>query len=165
MVQLFILQFQTKMELKINKKQITKTINIMHVEDNPGDARLIKEALKLSEQYINVSLFEDGFEAINFLNENKIATCKNLPDLILLDLNLPKINGHELLNRIKHDEYLKHIPVIILTSSESLDDITKAYNNYANCYLSKPVDLSDLIRMIKNIVYFWFSSMKLPIYG
>lgn len=137
-------------------------IDILLVEDNPGDARLAQEALKDSKIINNLFIVDDGEKAINFLRKDGEFENVPKPDLILLDLNLPKIDGREVLSEIKSDENLKHIPVVILTTSESGDDILKAYKLYANCYINKPLDLDRFIDVIKSIENFWLTIIKLP---
>ncbi|HET7818307.1 MAG TPA: response regulator, partial [Bacteroidia bacterium] len=116
------------------------TIDILLVEDNPGDIRLTLEALKDGKINNKIDVVTDGEQAINYLKGKGEFEGKTLPDLILLDLNLPKLNGREVLAVIKADEALMHIPVIILTTSKAEDDILKSYQHHANCYITKPVD-------------------------
>lgn len=137
-------------------------IEILLVEDNPGDIRLTKETLKDARVYNKISEVRDGIEALNFLHkEGKYANVV-LPDLILLDLNLPKKDGREVLAEIKTDENLKHIPVVVLTTSKAEEDIFESYNMHANCYIIKPVDLEQFINVAKSIEDFWFSVVKFP---
>jgi len=139
-----------------------KSIEILLVEDNPGDIRLAREALEDSKLKNNLHVVMDGVEAIRFLqNEDRYVNAP-IPDLILLDLNLPKKNGAEVLEEIKTDAKLKHIPVVILTSSKAEEDIFKAYNLHANCFISKPVDLNQFLKVVKSIEEFWFTIVKLP---
>jgi len=146
--------------MTINSK--IKPIEILLVEDNPGDIRLTQEALKDAKIINNVNLAKDGVEAISFLRrEGKYAGVVR-PDLILLDLNLPKKNGLEVLEEIKSDLDLKRIPVVILSVSKLEEDIIKTYNNYANCYIIKPVDLNQFLEVIKSIEDFWLTIVKLP---
>ena len=142
--------------------QMGKPIDILMVEDNPGDARLTMEALKDSR--INNQLFhvEDGAEAMAFLRNKGAYADKPKPDIILLDINLPKKNGHEVLKEIKEDPDLKTIPVVMLTTSEAEQDIVKAYKLHANCYIAKPVDLSKFIQIARHIEDFWLTIVKLP---
>jgi two-component system, chemotaxis family, response regulator Rcp1 len=137
-------------------------IEILLVEDNPGDVRLTTEALKDSKLHNNLSVVEDGVEAMAFLRrEGKYANAAR-PDIILLDLNLPRKDGREVLEEIKNDEDFKRIPVVVLTTSQDEQDILATYNLHANCYITKPVDLSRFITIVKNIENFWFSIVKLP---
>jgi two-component system response regulator len=137
-------------------------IEILLVEDNPGDIRLTTEALKEQKIYNKLNVVTDGVEAMAFLKkEGKYANAAR-PDLILLDLNLPKKDGREVLKEIKTDDKLKTIPVVVLTVSKSEEDILKSYNLHANCYISKPVDLSQFMRVAKSIQEFWFTMVKLP---
>lgn len=135
--------------------------NILHVEDNPGDVRLTKEIFKDSAYDVNLNTCFDGEEAIEYL-KNVIDKEQDLPDLIILDLNLPKKNGLELLGDIKSNKKMAHLPVIILTSSESESDIEAVYKAHANCYLAKPVDYEKFCDTIKLIEQFWFDTARLP---
>lgn len=139
-----------------------KPIEILVVEDNPGDARLVVEAFKEGKVWNNLIIVEDGVEAMAFLR--KEGKYKNVlrPDLIFLDLNLPKKDGREVLKEIKLDENLRRIPVVILTTSEAEEDIMKTYNYHANCYITKPVDLDKFIEVVKMIEGFWLTVVKLP---
>ncbi len=139
-----------------------RPVNILLVEDNPGDVRLTKEALKESKMRNHLSVVEDGVEALAYLRkEGKYAAAAH-PDIILLDLNLPKKDGREVLAEVKADDKLKHIPVVVLTSSKAEQDILRAYNLHANCYVTKPVDLEQFITVVKSIEDFWFVVVKLP---
>ncbi|MGE5420373.1 MAG: response regulator [Chloroflexota bacterium] len=141
---------------------VLESIDILIVEDNPGDARLIKEVLNDSKVFNSMHLVNDGVEAMNFLrNEGKYAKMPK-PDLIILDLNLPKKDGREVLAEIKADDELKHIPVVIMTISQAEEDILKSYKLHANCYITKSIDLNEFIKVIKSIEDFWFSIVKLP---
>jgi len=137
-------------------------IDILLVEDNPGDARLAKEALKDSKLQNNLFIVDDGEEAMKFLLREKPYTDASRPDLILLDLNLPKKDGREVLKEIKEDENLKRIPVVILTMSKSEEDILKSYNLHANCFITKPIDLDQFIKVVQSIEEFWLTIVKLP---
>ena len=137
-------------------------IEILLVEDNPGDIRLTKEALKEGKVRVNLHVTMDGLEAVRFLRKEGPYADVPEPDLILLDLNLPKKDGREVLEDIKKDEKLKRIPVVILTTSKSEQDIIKTYDSYANCYITKPVDLDQFIQLVKAIEHFWFTVVKLP---
>jgi len=146
----------------VTNDNVLRTINILLVEDNPGDVRLTIEAFKDSKLKNNIFVVGDGVEAMDFLHrEGKFANMPR-PDLILLDWNLPKKNGREVLSEIKIDGNLRHIPVVILTTSKSEQDIMKAYNLYANCYITKPADLIHFLSVVKSIEDFWFSIVKLP---
>jgi CheY-like chemotaxis protein len=139
-----------------------KPIEILLVEDSPGDARLAQEALKEGKMNNNISVVRDGVEALAFLRqEGKYAEAPR-PDIILLDLNLPKKDGREVLAEIKEDPDLKRIPIVVLTTSEAEQDILKAYNLHANCYITKPVDLDQFITVVKSIEDFWLTIVKLP---
>lgn len=139
-----------------------KPIHILLVEDNEGDILLTIEAFAEGKVTNNVSVVKDGKEAIDFLNQVGNYSTNELPDLILLDINLPKQNGHEVLHVIKTTERLKSIPVIMLTTSSSEMDILKAYKNYVNCYITKPIDVVDFMKVIAQIEDFWISIVKLP---
>ncbi len=140
-------------------------INILLVEDNPGDIRLTQEALKESPIRSNLFVVKDGVEAIEFLKRKGKHAANALPDIILLDLNLPKKDGREVLAEVKADETLKIIPVVILTTSDADQDIIRSYKLHANCFITKPVDLDQFIYIIHQIQVFWFSVAKLPSFG
>lgn len=139
-----------------------KAIDILLVEDNPGDARLAIEALRDSKLHNNLFVVSDGVEALEFLYKQGKYHDAVTPDLILLDLNLPRKNGKEVLKEIKNHDDLKRIPVVILTTSRAEEDIVKTYNLHANCYISKPLDLNQFLKVIKSIEDFWLSMVKLP---
>ena len=139
-----------------------QTVEILLVEDNPGDIRLIVEVLKEGKIHNNLSVVEDGEEALAYLRREGSYQDVILPDIILLDLNLPKISGTEVLAEIKKDPMLKHIPVIILTTSEAEQDILKAYDLHANCYITKPVNLDQFLTVVRSIENFWLTIVKLP---
>lgn len=139
-----------------------EAIEILLVEDNPGDVRLTKEALKDSKLHNTLSVVEDGVEAMAFLRREPPYEDAPRPDIILLDLNLPRKDGREVLEEIKNDADLRRIPVVVLTTSEDDNDILATYNLHANCYITKPVDLNRFITIVKNIENFWFSIVKLP---
>lgn len=140
-----------------------ETIHILLVEDNEGDIFLIKEAFEEAKLHTKLSVVKDGKEAVDFLNKQGKYADVQLPDLLLLDVNLPKKNGHEVLQYIKGDDNLKHIPVIMLTTSSSPKDVNLAYKNYANCFITKPVDVTEFMKVITNIENFWISIVKLPV--
>ncbi len=137
-------------------------INILLVEDNPGDVRLTQEAFKFNKMNNNLQVAGDGVEAMAILRREGEYANASRPDIILLDLNLPKKNGREVLAEIKADEKLKRIPVVILTSSANEEDILKAYDNYASCYVTKPVGFGEFIEVVRSIKDFWFTIVKLP---
>jgi len=140
----------------------TKLIDILVVEDNSGDARLIREVMNENKIYSTFYLAKDGVEALEFLHRRGKFRKAPKPDLIILDLNLPRKDGREVLAEIKNDERLKHIPIVIMTISQAEEDIMKSYNLHANCYISKPIDLTQFIKVVKSIEDFWFSIVKLP---
>lgn len=137
-------------------------IEILLVEDNPGDARLALEALKESKLKNNLYVAEDGVEAMNFLHKIGKYSKMPRPDLIILDLNLPKKAGREVLAEIKNDDNLKRIPVVILTISKAEEDILKSYNLHANCFITKPLDLDQFMKVVRSIEEFWLTIVKLP---
>jgi len=137
-------------------------IKILLVEDNPGDVRLTKEALKEAKVRNELYVAEDGVEAMDFLNRKGEHKNASRPDLILLDLNLPKKDGREVLQEIKQDDALKRIPVVVLTTSRAEEDILRSYNLHANCYVTKPVDLDQFITIVKSIEDFWLTIVRLP---
>ncbi len=139
-----------------------RTVEILLVDDNPGDIRLTQEALKDSKVLNNLHVVEDGLEALNYLRKKGEFKNEVTPDLILLDLILPKRNGREVLSEIKEDELLKYIPVVILTISRAEEDILKSYELHANCYITKPVDMNQFVKIVRSIENFWFSIVKLP---
>lgn len=136
-------------------------IHILLVEDNEGDIVLTVEALNDARIKNKVTVLKDGDAAITYLNRSK-AGQEKVPDLILLDINLPKIDGKEVLSFIKTDTTLRKIPVVMLTTSSSENDITDAYSNHANCYITKPVDFNKFFDIIKAIEDFWVMIVKLP---
>ncbi|MBF0227149.1 MAG: response regulator [Desulfobacterales bacterium] len=137
-------------------------IELLLVEDNPGDARLAMEALKDAKVKNNLHWVKDGNAAMMFLRKENEYQNKPTPDVILLDLNLPKKNGQEVLQEIKQDKDLKRIPVVILTASQAEEDIVKSYSLYANCYITKPIDLDQFLKVVKSIEDFWLTIVKLP---
>jgi CheY-like chemotaxis protein len=143
-------------------ENIGRPIEILLVEDNPGDVRLTKEALKDARVLNNLHVAGDGIEALDFLKRQERHRDAIRPDLILLDLNLPKKDGREVLSEIKADPGLRQIPVVILTTSKAEEDILKTYDLHANCYITKPVDLEKFIEVISAIEDFWLSIVKLP---
>ncbi len=141
---------------------MVRPIEILLVEDNPGDIRLTKEALKEAKVLNKVTVVQDGIEALAYLRRQGTYTEARRPDLILLDLNLPKKDGREVLADIKNDERLKRIPVVILTSSQDEQDVLKSYGLHANCYITKPVELEQFITVVKAIEDFWLGIVVLP---
>jgi two-component system, chemotaxis family, response regulator Rcp1 len=140
----------------------TRLIEILLVEDNPGDVRLTREALRDAKVRNNMMVAGDGIEALAYLRQEGQHVDAIRPDLILLDLNLPRMNGFEVLDVIKEDDALKHIPVVILTTSQAEQDIIRSYNLHANAYVTKPVDLDQFIKVIKAIEGFWLEIVCLP---
>ena len=139
-----------------------EAIEILLVEDSPGDVRLTKEALKEGKVHNNLSVVVDGEQAMAFLQRRDQFANAPRPDLILLDLNLPKKDGREVLAEVKADAKLRSIPVVILTTSKAEEDVLRSYQLNANCYVTKPVDLEQFIRVVKAIEDFWLVIAKLP---
>ncbi len=137
-------------------------IHILLVDDNEGDILLTREALDDARIINKISIAHDGIEALDFLHKNPPHQDTDMPDLILLDINLPKMDGTEVLGIIKTDPELKRIPVIMLTTSSNEKDILASYDNYANCYITKPVDLDRFMDVVRTIEDFWISIVKLP---
>jgi chemotaxis family two-component system response regulator Rcp1 len=144
------------------RERAAPPVEILLVEDNPGDVRLTKEALKEGKVYSNLHWAKDGVEALQFLKREGKHDKAPRPDIILLDLNLPKKDGREVLAVIKKDSVLKHIPVVVLTTSEAEEDVLKSYELHANCYVTKPVDLEKFIHVVQSIDRFWLTVVTLP---
>lgn len=142
---------------------VIRPIEILLVEDSPGDVRLTKEIFRDGKVLNNLSVVENGVEAMAFLGREGPYVNMPHPDLILLDLNLPKKDGREVLAEIKADENLKRIPVVVLTTSQAEEDILKVYNLHANCYITKPINLDQFINVVKAIEEFWLTVAKLPV--
>jgi two-component system, chemotaxis family, response regulator Rcp1 len=140
----------------------TEPIQILMVEDNEGDVLLTTQALKAAKVANEISIVQDGVEALKFLHREAPYATAPEPDLILLDLNLPRKDGREVLAEIKADSRFRHIPVVVLTSSKAEQDIAQAYDLHANCYVVKPVGLKTLMEVVKTIEDFWFTVVKLP---
>lgn len=139
-----------------------KAIQILLVEDNDGDILLTTDALKEGKISNDISIAKDGWEAVQFLEKKGKYSVEPTPDLVLLDVNLPKMNGHEVLHHIKTSVKLKHIPVIMLTTSSAENDVYRSYQNHANCYITKPVGLNNFLEVIESIENFWISIVQLP---
>lgn len=139
-----------------------RPIQILLVEDNPGDARLIVEALKEGKISNELAIVEDGVEALAYLRKQGQYSSAPRPDLILLDLNLPRKDGREVLAELKQIPQLKCIPVVVLTTSQAEDDVLKTYDLHANCYIVKPLDLGQFMKIVQAIEDFWFNIVKLP---
>jgi CheY-like chemotaxis protein len=148
--------------MNANTGMTAKPIEVLLVEDNPGDVRLTREALKAGKVWSSLHVVADGVEALAFVRQQGVYTNAPRPDIILLDLNLPKIDGREVLSNLKADENLKRIPVVILTTSQAEEDILKAYNLNANCYITKPVDFDQFLKVVRVIEEFWLTIVKLP---
>ncbi|HEX6068321.1 MAG TPA: response regulator [Longimicrobiaceae bacterium] len=143
-------------------RPFSRPVEILLVEDNPGDVRLTREALREGKVRNNLYVASDGVEALAFLRREGQYADAVRPDLVLLDLNLPRKDGREVLEEIKADPALRYIPVVVLTSSQAEQDILRAYDLHANCYVSKPVDLDQFIHVVRSIEDFWFTIVKLP---
>ena len=146
----------------MSTQTLSRPVEVLLVEDNPGDVRLTREALKEGKIRNNLHVAKDGVEALAFLRREGEHADAPRPDVILLDLNLPRKDGREVLAEVKGDPALRQIPVVILTSSQAEEDICRAYDLHANCYISKPVDLDQFIRVVRSIEDFWFTVVKLP---
>lgn len=144
------------------ESEVSRQVEFLLAEDNPGDVRLTQEALRDSKIRNNLNVVTDGMEAMAFLRRQGKYANAPTPDVVLLDLNLPKMDGREVLAEIKSDPLLKRIPVVIITSSEAEKDILRTYDLHANCYVSKPVDLDQFIKVIQAIENFWLTIVKLP---
>ena len=142
--------------------QFARPVNLLLVEDNPGDVRLTQEGLKEGKILNNLSVVGDGVEALAFLRQQGQYADAFRPDMILLDLNLPRKDGREVLEEIKSDPDLKRIPVVVLTTSRAEEDILRSYNLHANCYITKPVDLEQFIKVVQAIEAFWVTIVTLP---
>ena len=139
-----------------------RSVCVLLIEDSPDDVELTQEAIKESKLYIDLRVAEDGVEGLAFLRRE--GTYRDAPqvDFILLDLNMPRMDGREMLAEIKADEKLAHIPVVVLTTSQAEEDILKSYKLHANCYIAKPVDFEQFIKIVQSIEAFWFTIVKLP---
>ena len=146
----------------MTENSILQPVDILLVEDNPADIRLTREALKENKMVNKLSVVVDGVEALNYLHKKGKYAKATKPDIILLDLNLPKKDGREVLAELKQDKDLKRIPIVILTSSGAEEDILKTYNLHANCYITKPVDFDQFLKVVKSIEDFWLTIVKLP---
>jgi len=146
----------------VDLQRAFRVIEILLVEDNPGDVRLTREALKGSKVLNHLNVVEDGAAALDYLNRTAPYEDAVRPDIVLLDLNLPKKDGREVLETIKASPLLKTIPVVILTTSQAEEDVLRAYNLNANCYVSKPVDFDQFLRIVQTIEEFWLTVVTLP---
>ncbi|HUG21411.1 response regulator [Piscinibacter sp.] len=146
----------------MNAPKTLRPIEILMVEDNPGDVRLTREALKGGKVWNEIHVVADGVAALDFLHHRAPYEEAIRPDLVLLDLNLPKKDGREVLAAMKADESLKTIPVVILTTSQAEEDVIRAYNLHANCYVTKPVDFEQFTRIVQAIEQFWLTVVTLP---
>jgi CheY-like chemotaxis protein len=140
----------------------TKTAEILLIEDNPGDVELIQEALRSGRVLTCINVATDGELAMAFLNRSAGFENAPHPDLILLDLNIPKKDGYEVLREVRNHPSVSHVPVVILTSSQAESDIAKSYNLHANCFISKPVEVDEFLTVVRSIGQFWLSIVKIP---
>lgn len=139
-------------------------LNILLIEDSPSDVRLVREALKENSVRVQMTVARDGVEAMDYLHQVERGTAER-PDLVLLDLNLPRKNGREVLAEVKGSPELRQIPVLVMTSSRSDEDIQQAYNLNCNCYITKPSDLNEYVKVVRAIEDFWFATATLPYAG
>ena len=146
----------------MSNHRLVKPIEILLVEDNPGDADLAREALEGSKFNNILNVVEDGEKAMEYLRRDGLYAEVSRPDLILLDLNIPKKDGRQVLAEIKEDDNLKRIPVVILTTSRAEEDVIKSYNLHCNCYITKPIDLNQFLSVVRSIEDFWLSIVVLP---
>jgi chemotaxis family two-component system response regulator Rcp1 len=144
---------------------MTEPFEILLIDDNAGDARLIQEGLRDARTPNRLSVVEDGMQALAFLRRQGLYAGAPRPGLILLDLNLPKKNGREVLAEIKQDSHLRRIPVVVLSSSQDEHDIAYCYDLHANCYIVKPVDVNPFFQVIRSLAEFWFKTVSLPPVG
>ncbi len=142
--------------------RLGQPIEILLAEDNPGDVLLTQESLAESKVHNSLHVVKDGVEALEFVRRQGRYADAPRPDLVLLDLNMPRKDGREVLEELKADEDLKRIPVVILTTSDQEEDVLRAYNAHANCYITKPIDLEQFMKVIKTIEAFWLQIVKLP---
>jgi chemotaxis family two-component system response regulator Rcp1 len=153
---------QVNAVIPVQVSSSAKSKNLLLVEDNAGDIRLTEEALKDGNIPVKLSVARDGVEAVEFLHRTGKYKDAPRPDLILLDLNLPRKNGREVLSEIKNDPDLKNIPVLVMTTSKAQQDVSRAYSLNANCYITKPMDLEDFMDVMHSIEDFWFDKASLP---
>lgn len=146
----------------MSNHRLVRPIEILLVEDNPGDADLAREALEGSKFNNILNVVDDGEKAMAYLRRDGLYTEVSRPDLILLDLNIPKKDGRQVLAEIKEDDNLKRIPVVILTTSRAEEDVIKSYNLHCNCYITKPIDLNQFLSVVRSIEDFWLSIVVLP---
>ena len=146
----------------MSNHRLVKPIEILLVEDNPGDADLAREALEGSKFNNILNVVDDGEKAMAYLRRDGLYAKVSRPDLILLDLNIPKKDGRQVLAEIKEDDNLKRIPVVILTTSRAEEDVIKSYNLHCNCYITKPIDLNQFLSVVRSIEDFWLSIVVLP---
>ncbi len=149
----------------MNNEMMVRPAEVLLVEDNPGDVRLTKEALNEGKVLINLSAVKDGIEAMKFLRKKGKYSKAHRPDIIFLDLNLPKKHGREVLAEVKSDKDLRRIPVVILTMSKDDEDVLNSYDLHANCYITKPIDLDRFMEVVQSIENFWLTVVKLPTNG
>jgi len=139
-----------------------KVIDVLLVEDDQGDVELTREGLEAGRVFVNLHVVDDGFKALRFLRREEPYADATRPDIILLDLNLPRMDGKEILKEIKADKFLRRIPVVVLTTSEADTDIINCYDLGASCYISKPVGFDEFLKVVRSLDDFWFTVVKLP---
>ncbi len=145
-----------------NPQPSTRPVQILIVEDNPADARLVREVMRDSKVLNEIHWVPDGVEALAFLRrQGKYATVPR-PNLIFLDLNMPRKDGREVLHEVKADDQLKRIPIVVMTSSQAEEDVARAYDQHANCYVRKPIDFEQFHSVVKTLENFWFATVELP---
>jgi two-component system, chemotaxis family, response regulator Rcp1 len=145
-----------------SEREDTRAVQILMVEDNPADARLVREVMRDSKMLNEIHWVGDGVEAMAFLRrQGKYATVPR-PNLIFLDLNMPRKDGREVLREVKSDADLRRIPVVVMTSSQAEEDIARAYDQHANCYVRKPIDFEQFHKVVKTLENFWFTTVELP---
>ena len=147
---------------EMNMEEMRAPVEVLLVEDNPGDVRLTMEAFRNNKASVHLNVVEDGVEAVAFLYRRGKYENAPRPDLILLDLNLPRKDGREVLEEVKGDGKLRRIPVVVLTTSTAEQDISRSYNSHANCFITKPVDFDQFLTVVKTIENFWLTVVKLP---
>ena len=147
----------------MNLTENSKPIEVLFVEDDPGDVELTLEVLNNNKVKVNLNIVNDGVKAMEYLRKEGEYKDTTRPDVILLDLNMPRMDGREVLQEVKNDENLKTIPVVVLTTSDADEDIVKSYTSGANCYITKPVGLEQFTKVVRSLEEFWFTVVKFPI--
>jgi two-component system, chemotaxis family, response regulator Rcp1 len=148
--------------MPLSEQAAPRPVQILIVEDNPADARLVREVMRDSKVLNEIQWVPDGVEAIAFLRRQGKYSSAPRPNLIFLDLNMPRKDGREVLREIKADEGLRRIPIVVMTSSQAEEDIARAYDQHANCYVRKPIDFQQFHEVVKSLETFWFATVELP---